>query len=914
MNINPAQAGFWKPWVDVEVEAPAEMKNPRLVSDLRRLLEEAGWPAACYNGLEHVQTVQSPDASAETTMPGIEGVNLDEFFSAQELQALSTLRRARDRVFRCLVIGPRVTFDASLHHRLELALRQAGIEIAFYQDLTKKSRSQPARTGKRPCADPCADPHKVVYQYESLHKLIGKKPFDLMGQEEPAFVDYSQLRLPPAKARHEFLLSDDLQEVDLSPTSREQLDAQKRAARTAQTELHQNLRAANAQRLERPSGGCSLPTRSSKAPQQSPARPSRIRRKSCSPGTKLLRRPRVSSGLLTQEERESRNAPMSQELHADKKSLFAFAAAFPNLRPDWETVRACQQTDFVNRCRLLKLLRQCNLQEICKAEHKPGYFVALFDQSKVTLPLASAVSDLLSALTLDLGRGAPSQRLQLTTLELDIANITHYLRRILQTLPRVVAKWKPSAYVSCLLNAQPHSKGAAAIADMLKTNRSRVAELQELCSRGAARVGVVGPVDNTVLFEKGTNIQELVLQSSNIAHHSYFQELLVWISKHQHLRRLRLNAIGLTDDDLSVLVSSEDCLTFLEELDLRSNQFTTVPAELGDPKRFGKLQKLLVSRMQVLQLLRLGSSKLKQIPRTRLQLVTVGNFKVGKSTLLERGWLAPSLKRKTAKWSRPERTTSVLLFNCLLAPRLSSEFKHAHLDASGMLVDCETEKAPAMLEDLRKRVARAGRNLLSIPDLANAPEFLVVAQDGLAKWRNKHLTWHASYAEALEIVKSLLPTSAPELVLRELIYQGDVMEFETELVLSPVWLALALAVIVRSHEHPFYDIQKALLEERWPASMVPTLSEQDASQAADDAAIDAKKNPSELLKLTAEKAKWANVKSVTRRGRWLAYTITATSAIETCALVAPSRFLVSGSVCIVDSDQSLPRKKTFPSL
>eukprot|EP00808_Paulinella_micropora_P023617 g11890.t1 len=489
---------------------------------------------------------------------------------------------------------------------------------------------------------------------------------------------------------------------------------------------------------------------------------------------------------------------------------------------------------------------------------------------------------------------------------------------------------------------------------IVETNRSRVAELREFCIRGAARVGVVGPADNTVLFEKGTNLQELVLQSSKIAHHSYFQELLVWISKHQHLRRLQLNAIGLTDDDLSVLISSEDGLTFLEELDLRSNQLTTVPAELGDPKRFGKLQKLLVSRnaellkrddelgrrarsdvnvlgvdagIQVLQLLRLGSSKLKQIPRTRLQLVTVGNFKVGKSTLLERGWLAPSLKRKTAKWSRLERTTSVLLFNCLdseaglhwmvrdlpgqpefyatnlhflsadcavfllvckatddernreqqlrlwlsaldslgayhracctvlacthqdqleppqlqrtqewlqqLAPRLSSEFKHAHLDASGMLVDCETEKAPAMLEDLRKRVARAGRNLLSIPDLANVPEFLVVAQDGLAKWRNKHLTkWHASYAEALEIVKSLLPTSAPELVLRELIYQGDVMEFGTELVLSPVWLALALAVIVRPHGHPFYglttnrgrvsrqDIQKALLEERWPASMV----------------------------------------------------------------------------------------------
>eukprot|EP00808_Paulinella_micropora_P018556 g67841.t1 len=438
---------------------------------------------------------------------------------------------------------------------------------------------------------------------------------------------------------------------------------------------------------------------------------------------------------------------------------------------------------------------------------------------------------------------------------------------------------------------------------IVETNRSRVAELQELCSRGAARVGLVGPLDNTVLFKKGTNLQELVLQSSKIAHHSYFQELLVWISKHQHLRRLRLNAIGLTDNDLSVLVSSEDGLTFLEELDLRYNQLTTVPAELGDPKRFGKLQKLLVSRnaellkrddelgrrarsdvnvlgvdagIQVLQLLRLGSSKLKQIPRTLLQLVTVGNFKVGKSTLLERGWLAPSLKRKTANWSRLERTTSVLLFNCLdseaglhwmvrdlpgqpefyatnlhflsadcavflLCIRFAGVGVHTSRPADAASAAAHTGVAATACPKTELGIqARApgrfghatGRNLLSIPDLANVPEFLVVAQDGLAKWRDKHLTkWHASYAEALEIVKSLLPTSAPELVLRELIYQGDVMEFGTELVLSPVWLALALAVIVRPHGHPFYglmtnrgrvsrqDIQKALLEERWPASM-----------------------------------------------------------------------------------------------
>eukprot|EP00808_Paulinella_micropora_P007133 g28958.t1 len=31
INLNPAPAGFWKPWGEIEEKAPAEMKNPKLV-------------------------------------------------------------------------------------------------------------------------------------------------------------------------------------------------------------------------------------------------------------------------------------------------------------------------------------------------------------------------------------------------------------------------------------------------------------------------------------------------------------------------------------------------------------------------------------------------------------------------------------------------------------------------------------------------------------------------------------------------------------------------------------------------------------------------------------------------------------------------------------------------------------------
>eukprot|EP00808_Paulinella_micropora_P027217 g52185.t1 len=34
INLNPAPAGFWKPWGEIEEKAPAEMKNPKLVRTL----------------------------------------------------------------------------------------------------------------------------------------------------------------------------------------------------------------------------------------------------------------------------------------------------------------------------------------------------------------------------------------------------------------------------------------------------------------------------------------------------------------------------------------------------------------------------------------------------------------------------------------------------------------------------------------------------------------------------------------------------------------------------------------------------------------------------------------------------------------------------------------------------------------
>eukprot|EP00808_Paulinella_micropora_P022041 g76048.t1 len=77
----PAEEGKWSPFepgeLTVSERAALEAQLlPYLVSsrfsDLRRLLEEAGWPAACYNGLEHVQVAGSLKESSDQQRPGTE--------------------------------------------------------------------------------------------------------------------------------------------------------------------------------------------------------------------------------------------------------------------------------------------------------------------------------------------------------------------------------------------------------------------------------------------------------------------------------------------------------------------------------------------------------------------------------------------------------------------------------------------------------------------------------------------------------------------------------------------------------------------------------------------------------------------------------------------------------------------------
>ena len=149
---------------------------------------------------------------------------------------------------------------------------------------------------------------------------------------------------------------------------------------------------------------------------------------------------------------------------------------------------------------------------------------------------------------------------------------------------------------------------------------------------------------------------------------------------------LNLSNKGLTSEDLAPL--QNDCFRALERLDLRGNRLSYVPAWLGS-----KLPALQVLQVSNNPLLEAGCSELARcvwkdksdwftddkgvhvlayisadsgqevVPKQSVQLVTVGNEKVGKSTLLQGAWLNDPFDNNTNVVPDLERTKKVLLFD-----------------------------------------------------------------------------------------------------------------------------------------------------------------------------------------------------------------------------------------------------------
>ena len=153
-------------------------------------------------------------------------------------------------------------------------------------------------------------------------------------------------------------------------------------------------------------------------------------------------------------------------------------------------------------------------------------------------------------------------------------------------------------------------------------------------------------------------------------------------------RELDLSNTGLTDSDLALLQGWTS--KTLRCLRLQGNKLTHLPAWLGNTQHFPQLERLFIGKNPLLQgqtevakAVKAGTDWItgredgiaaldvlqwphkidekKTVPRTTLQLVTVGNYEVGKSTVLWNGWLS-----KTFISSGPvtelERTRGVLLF------------------------------------------------------------------------------------------------------------------------------------------------------------------------------------------------------------------------------------------------------------
>eukprot|EP00808_Paulinella_micropora_P001880 g74886.t1 len=246
-------------------------------------------------------------------------------------------------------------------------------------------------------------------------------------------VDYSHLRPPPKSQRHDFLLG--RVPDDLTESEKQQLKKQHEVAKIEQQELKLQRKATAEERLELRRQvelqlDCAADAQSEIAPEAA----------------------RLARGSRTQEEQQlaERDPELSRLVYADKTLLYTFAANFPNLRPDWASARAAD-SDFQRRYLWLKLLRDQSLEQVYTQEHKPGTFVALYDQRKVLLPALAAFRDCLAALRLSLAKQSPA--LQLSTLDLDLPAVTQALRKLRASSSLVTEVWRPTFYIASVLDA-----------------------------------------------------------------------------------------------------------------------------------------------------------------------------------------------------------------------------------------------------------------------------------------------------------------------------------------------------------------------------------------------------------------------------------------------------------------------------
>ena len=136
-----------------------------------------------------------------------------------------------------------------------------------------------------------------------------------------------------------------------------------------------------------------------------------------------------------------------------------------------------------------------------------------------------------------------------------------------------------------------------------------------------------------------------------------------------------------------------------------------------------------------------------------------------------------------------------------------------------LLVNAGAARDMATLRDL---VTEAGKSLLSAcappcPSSTDAnyparacprcprktiPSFVLSAQSALSDWRTRNTgRWHLWKSDVLAWIANSMSQSGAHTVFRELVYQGEILQFGPRIIMSPVWLALLMAVVVMCAVH-----------------------------------------------------------------------------------------------------------------